>query len=97
MRTVSSLLLLREVDLRSNAVLRVALEVLVPIVEACHVRPDAVGKLTDVHVVIFERLVVTLPLDCDTIFCSGSLIRQARELLVTLQIGILLLKAKERP
>ena len=89
--------LLREVDLGCFAVCRVALEVLVPVVESGKVGPDAVGELAHIHVVVFERLVVALAFDGDPVFGSGQLVRQAGELLVALQVGILLLQTEERP
>src|ERR1700677_894747 len=65
--------------------------------EAGDVCPDAVGELSDIDVVVFEDLVVTLALNGDPVFRSGQLIGQARELLIALQVGILLLQAEERP
>src|SRR5580698_3298641 len=92
---VSSLRLLREVDLRRHAVLRIALEVLIPDMESCEVGPDAGGKLLHVGVVVLEGRVVPLTSDRDTILRPCKLIGQTHELLVALEVRILLLQAEE--
>jgi hypothetical protein len=84
-----------EIDLGGFAVSGVALEVFITVVEAGHVGPDAVGKLADVDVVVFEDLVVALAFYGDAVFGSGELVGEAGELLVTLEVGVLLLQAEE--
>jgi hypothetical protein len=89
--------LLGEVDLRGFAVGRISLEVLIPVMEAGHIRPDAIGELANVDVVVLEDLVVALAFDGDAVFGSGQLIGEPGELLVALQVGVLLLEPEERP
>jgi hypothetical protein len=87
--------LLREIDLRCNIVLWIALEVLIPIAEACNAGPYAVGKLPDEDVVVFQRLVVPLAFYCNAIFRPCKFVCQAHELVVTLEVRVLLLQAEE--
>ena len=83
--------LLREVHLRGGAVLRITLEVFIPVVKSREICPDAVRKLTNIDVIVFERPVISAPFHGNTVFCAGQFIGQPRELLVPLQVRVLLL------
>ena len=92
---VSSLRLLREVDLRRHIVFGVSLEVLVAVMKARDIGPDALRELPNVNIVVLKRLVVTLTCDGDSVFSAGKLICQSVELLVAFEIRILLLQTEE--
>src|ERR1700679_2246255 len=63
--------------------------------EAEHSSPDAIGKGTNVGVVIAQYGVIACARDLDAVFRSGNFILQAHELLVRLELRIVFRKRKK--
>src|SRR5205814_3808146 len=64
-----------------------------------HVGPDAVGKLSNISVVILKSIVIALTFYSNSVFCSCKLVLQSQEILIGTKLRIILYhhqKASER-
>ena len=84
-----------ELDCRCVARRGIGFEISVVHVEAEHVGPDAVGKLTDVSVVGAKGIVVTATGHADAVFCAGKVILQSHELIAGTELRVVFCEGQQ--